>query len=309
MGNYPSKKKPNNKSRKNSNKPERQNSLESNEETISRISTTTYFISEEVETERLQQYHYLIKHLFDGNFLSPIHELLNSAPCKVLDLGCGPGTWVLDMGSTYYNNKKSVFVGIDISPTFPNQIKPANTQFIQANILDGLPFENNEFDFVYIRALGLSFSETQWLELILPDILRVIKPGGWIEFNEPGPDAKNYGPYYKKIVDTHNKEMSIGDIDPKIILKYKEWLLSNSKLTNVQEEVRYVPIGSWDKNNKLGEICQENFNTYLKNMESCISNHLNISIEEYDQLLTKFFQECNELKTQFPFCCIYAQKL
>lgn len=87
MGNYPSKKKPNNKSRKNSNKPERQNSLESNEETISRISTTTYFISEEVETERLQQYHYLIKHLFDGNFLSPIHELLNSAPCKVLDLG------------------------------------------------------------------------------------------------------------------------------------------------------------------------------------------------------------------------------
>jgi hypothetical protein len=103
--------------------------------------------------------------------------------------------------------------------------------------------------------------------------------------------------------------MSIGDIDPKIILKYKEWLLSNSKLTNVQEEVRYVPIGSWDKNNKLGEITQENFNTYLKNMESCISNHLNISIEEYDQLLTKFFQECNELKTQFPFRCIYAQKL
>lgn len=87
MGNYQSKKKPNNKSRIILNKPERQNSLESNEESISRISTRSYFISDEVETERLQQYHYLIKHLFDGNFLSPIHELLNSAPCKVLDVG------------------------------------------------------------------------------------------------------------------------------------------------------------------------------------------------------------------------------
>lgn len=143
---------------------------------------------------------------------------------------------------------------------------------------------------------------------ILPDILRVIKPGGWIEFNEPGPVAINHGPYYKKVVDAHSQEMVIGDIDPNIILKYKEWFLSNSKLTNVQEEIRYVPIGTWDENNKLGEICQENFNTYLKNMESCLSNHLNVSIEEYNQLITKFFQECNELKSQFPFHCIYAQK-
>jgi ubiquinone/menaquinone biosynthesis C-methylase UbiE len=50
-------------------------------------------------------------------------------------------------------------------------IFPANTQFIQANILDGLPFENNEFDFVYIRALGLSFSETQWLESVYKNFL------------------------------------------------------------------------------------------------------------------------------------------
>jgi hypothetical protein len=85
MGNSPSKKRPNNKSRKDSNKLERQNSLESKGETSSK--TSSYLISDDVETERLQQSHYMLKHLFDGNFLSPIHELLNSEPCKVLDLG------------------------------------------------------------------------------------------------------------------------------------------------------------------------------------------------------------------------------
>ncbi|GBC08506.1 hypothetical protein RclHR1_08170014 [Rhizophagus clarus] len=306
MGNSPSKRKFNNKSRKDLNKPESQNSLESNNET--RLKTSSCLIPDDIETERLQQSHYLLKHLFDGNFLSPIHELLNSGPCKVLDLGCGPGTWVLDMGSTYYSNKNSVFIGIDISPTFPNQIKPANTQFIQANILDGLPFENDEFDFVHLGSLGLSFSEIQWTELILPEILRVIKSDGWIEFNEPGSSAINSGPYYKNISDVHNQEMFMGDINPNTVFKFKEWLLSNSRITNVHEEIRYVSVGSWDENNKLGEICHENFNTYLKVMESRLSKHLNINLKEYDQLVTKFFQECNELKTQFPFHCIYAQK-
>lgn len=138
--------------------------------------------------------------------------------------------------------------------------------------------------------------------------MRVIKSGGWIEFNESGPSAINSGPYYKKISEAHNQEMFMGDINPNIIFKLKEWLLSNSRITNVHEEIRCVPIGSWDENNKLGEICHENFYTYSKVMEPRLSKHLDLNLEDYDQLITKFFQECNELKTKYPFHCIYAQK-
>jgi hypothetical protein len=58
------------------------------------------------------------------NILNYYHSFLSLKNTNTFSKRCGPGTWVLDMGSTYYNNKKSVFVGIDISPTFPNQIKP-----------------------------------------------------------------------------------------------------------------------------------------------------------------------------------------
>lgn len=63
------------------------------------------------------------------NLLNYCHYFIFFFPLKkkftyTFSKRCGPGTWVLDMGSAYYNNKKSVFVGIDISPTFPNQIKP-----------------------------------------------------------------------------------------------------------------------------------------------------------------------------------------
>jgi hypothetical protein len=43
---------------------------------------------------------------------------------------------------------------------------PANTRFIQANILDGLPFSNDEFDFIHVGSLGSSFTEKQWTEMV-----------------------------------------------------------------------------------------------------------------------------------------------
>ncbi|RIA86568.1 S-adenosyl-L-methionine-dependent methyltransferase [Glomus cerebriforme] len=315
MGNFLTKKKSNNNNKyykiidssKSQNLLESFEKLEYNENTNSRKSN--YFMpDDDIETERLQQYHYMLKHLCDGNFRSPIHELFSSGSCKVLDLGCGPGTWVLDMGTSFYNNKKSEFIGIDFSPNFPIQIKPANTHFIQANILDGLPFEKDEIDFIHIGTLGSCFSESQWIDLVLPDIFRVMKSGSWIEFLEPNGNSTNCGPYYRKFYEAFEREMISLEVNPNIVTKYKDWFLSDSRFTNVHEEIRYLPIGSWDENNKLGKIGQENFHTFLKNMEHRLSKQLDVSLEEYDHLLSNLFQECYEYKTEIPFHCVYAQK-
>lgn len=43
--------------------------------------------------------------MFQWNFISPVHELLVSEKKhKVLDIGCGPGTWVLEMATEYPNS-------------------------------------------------------------------------------------------------------------------------------------------------------------------------------------------------------------
>ena len=77
---------------------------------------------------------------------------------------CGSGIWILELAT---ENPKSRFVGIDLSPIFPDQIKPANTSFIQTNILHGLPFDDDEFDYVHIGHMSLALTEEQWQNIVV----------------------------------------------------------------------------------------------------------------------------------------------
>ena len=80
-----------------------------------------------------------------------------------------------------YEYPSAIFIGVDISPIFPpEQKKPENATFLQ-NMLDGLPFEDDTFDFVYQRSLASAISEDQWKGDVIYELYRVTKPGGWIE--------------------------------------------------------------------------------------------------------------------------------
>src|SRR4051794_2842473 len=80
-----------------------------------------------------------------------------------------------------YEYPSAIFIGVDISPIFPSEKKkPENATFLQ-NMLDGLPFEDNTFDFVYQRSLASAISEDQWKCDVIHELYRVTKPGGWIE--------------------------------------------------------------------------------------------------------------------------------
>lgn len=57
---------------------------------------------------------------------------------------------------------KSDFYGIDISPMFPENIKPQNVTFEIANVADRLPFPDDHFDFVFQRLLVFALTSEQW---------------------------------------------------------------------------------------------------------------------------------------------------
>jgi SAM-dependent methyltransferase len=72
------------------------------------------------------------------------------------------------------------FTGIDFSPVIPKIIKPRNVFFVQGDILDGLPFEDNTFDFVHQRFLLFAYPLDKW-QNVINDMVRVLKPGGYLE--------------------------------------------------------------------------------------------------------------------------------
>ncbi|RUS19666.1 S-adenosyl-L-methionine-dependent methyltransferase [Endogone sp. FLAS-F59071] len=96
---------------------------------------------------------------------------------RILDVGCGPGTWVLDAATDY---PEADWVGIDINGMFPEMIMPPNVSFVQADVLDGLPFEAGTFDLVQMRLTTFAWTCEEW-PIVIGDIFRVLKPGGYIQ--------------------------------------------------------------------------------------------------------------------------------
>ncbi|KAF4577322.1 hypothetical protein EYR40_009319 [Pleurotus pulmonarius] len=128
-------------------------------------------------------------------------HVFDTPPTRVLDLGCGTGSWILDAARKWRNCH---FVGLDVVPLHPNlqQLGSADLAgritWIQANFLEGLPFSDEEFDYVHIKRIARGVPEDKW-DPLLEEITRVMKPGAAFEMMEedlffPGKPNENTSP-------------------------------------------------------------------------------------------------------------------
>ncbi|KAJ3918521.1 hypothetical protein F5877DRAFT_42441, partial [Lentinula edodes] len=113
-------------------------------------------------------------------------HVFENPPTKVLDIGCGTGSWILDCARIW---RTCHFVGIDLVPIQPDLQQVGSSDlahrvtWIQGNFLESLPFPNEEFDFVHIKRISLGVPEDKW-DYLFEEILRVMKPGAAFEMIE-----------------------------------------------------------------------------------------------------------------------------
>ncbi|KIK57278.1 hypothetical protein GYMLUDRAFT_61565 [Collybiopsis luxurians FD-317 M1] len=113
-------------------------------------------------------------------------HVFKEPPTKVLDIGTGTGSWIIDCARAW---RKCHFVGMDIVPIQPDlqQVGSADlahrVTWVQGNFLEGLPFPNDEFDFVHIKRISLGVPEDKW-DYLFEEITRVMKPGAAFEMIE-----------------------------------------------------------------------------------------------------------------------------
>lgn len=100
---------------------------------------------------------------------------------EVLDLGCGPGGWLLDLATTF---PQIHGVGIDIAKTMIQtatllqRAEKRNIQFQEGDVRRPFPFSENSFDFVHIRIAHAFLTPADWIA-IFKECYRVLQPGGW----------------------------------------------------------------------------------------------------------------------------------
>ena len=134
------------------------------------------------EMHRVQQQGQMVTHAMGG--LLPEIENLTSIK-NVLDLGCGPGDWAIDLA---YANPHMEVLGVDVSPTmlaYANLRKTSqNVSFRQMNILEPLELPDESFDMINARLLFASLPKVAWPGF-LHECLRLLRPGGTIRLTEP----------------------------------------------------------------------------------------------------------------------------
>lgn len=79
-------------------------------------------------------------------------------------------------------------------------IRPSNTRFIYNDILEGIPFNHNSFDFIHMRCMVLCFTDLQY-DKVIRNLVDLLRPNGFLELCEPNLYFKNMGPATKRVMD------------------------------------------------------------------------------------------------------------
>lgn len=119
---------------------------------------------------------------------------------NVLDIGCGPGGWVLDVA---YALPKVEVAGVDISKTMIAYAHARarsqglnNATFQVMDVKQTLEFSDNSFDLVNARFLVNVLFKDEWPGLI-SECVRILRPGGTLRWTETDMFGLTNSPIYE----------------------------------------------------------------------------------------------------------------
>ncbi|KAL0075643.1 S-adenosyl-L-methionine-dependent methyltransferase [Phycomyces blakesleeanus] len=294
------------------------------------------------EQDRMVAQHYILRTAFGGDFSAPARSMLEKG-CVVLDVGCGPGTWTMEMSTEFPN---SSFIGIDCLNAFPRDIKPKNCHFRTCTVgqqssttLASLPFPDNSIDYIFQRDLNLGLQAHMWSPLV-KEYLRILKPGGWVELMEPDMETQSSLRNECAMNDKLLYGLSLRQQDPYVGRRLPSILAVNG-FRRVESEFQSLPLG-WGSSHAsplssptqpthpnasesnprnpslpvdLSPPCSEfaravssHYLFTLQSLQPWLSAVINISPEKYAATISNLPAEWKQARTYINWHCAVAQK-
>ncbi|KAF9024580.1 S-adenosyl-L-methionine-dependent methyltransferase [Hymenopellis radicata] len=145
-------------------------------------STTPYPLPVDLrEQHRMNVQHQLLRTVIGANFVGDLPgEVLTREPGRlkvIVDVGCGTGTWVLQMAAQF---PTAYIVGLDIAPVAPED-HPDNVSFETHDINERTRFGDGTVDFVHARFCAMTVRD---YNRIIREASRILRPGGVFVFGE-----------------------------------------------------------------------------------------------------------------------------
>ncbi|KAI8973611.1 hypothetical protein BDF20DRAFT_915029 [Mycotypha africana] len=261
---------------------------------------------DEEEADRIQLKNDLMKLAFEGEFCLPF-DYKDLPKGRILDVGCGPGAWCIDLSARYPGIE---VIGVDKDDMFPAKHNlPRNCQLLVCNVLSGLrEFSDASFDVIHIRFMVLSFTLSQYPQVI-KDCWRLLKPGGYIEILETDLTIHSPGPITKRLNEEMLEVAKSRGLDPaQQITTFDKMIPENAIQTDVK--YRSIPIGIWG--GRIGVLCRDDMIHMLTRFQPAVRAFYGKSkpesVDMFDEDIKHVVREMDHYKSFCNYFFFTAQK-
>ena len=268
------------------------------------LANTPYMLpSDEEEIHRLDFQHYMLRYALRGNYAAPVRQ-----PRNILDVGAGTGRWGLEMAQ-HFPQAEVTGVDIALSPSEGNA-QPGhdghsgNYTFVQADILEGLPFADASFDFVHQRLVFLAVPTARF-QGVVNELARVTRPGGWVELVEGGGLSESSG----EAVQTWLHWLGVASAQRGIDARQGSQIgqfLTTAGLDNVHTREFLLPAGQ--HGGRLGTMLAANFYAIIEAFRAPIVSNGVATEQGYDEIAQAVRRDVAEGRCFWPVYVAYGQR-
>jgi SAM-dependent methyltransferase len=248
------------------------------------------------EVARLDLQHYALREHLGTNHLAPVGEM-----GSLLDVGCGTGQWAAEMAAAF-DGACSVGLDLVVPPAGP----PNGVRFVRGNLLQGLPFGDGTFDLVHERLLVTSVPVEEWLPLV-QELVRVARPGGWVELVEPMMTFDHAGPATTRLSDLMLRLAAPRGLDTtSVVYRILDGYLHRAGLERVERRTFSVPIGAWA--GSVGSFQRSNFRSGFQRICEVAPPSIGFADDEARDLVEEALAECERNHITWTFAATFGRR-
>lgn len=247
---------------------------------------------DEEEDNRINLQHHALYSAIGNHYIAPISPNLRT----ILDVGTGTGIWADQMARLF---PYAVVVGLDLALS-SFKVSPSENCFLcQGNVLTGLPFPDSFFSYTHQRLLVAAIPAEQWPGAIR-ELVRVTRPGGWVELVEIDNRMNNAGPATAKVQKFMEEITTNLGFNWEIVRKLGE-ILKQEGLQHVETQQIPIPVGEWA--GRVGKMMKIDLLSATNALRGRYCSHAGITGAAFDEMVQAMAQEWETCQAS---CLFYA---
>lgn len=267
-------------------------------DTRRRLEKSDYLLPKDKEEEyRLNFQHYALWQAIGSHYVAPIPEQVR----LILDVGTGTGIWPIEMAIAF---PQAQVIGVDIDPALFKAEPPDNCYLRVGNILTGLPFPEALFGYTHQRLMAAALTAENWPRAVR-ELIRATRPGGWVECVELDNQMQNAGPAGQQLQELMAAVGKKRGFDGEVIRHLGD-VLTQDGLQEVDVQLIFIPVGEWG--GRAGSMMRRDFLSVIETLKPFYCKHGNISLGEFDRLVSVMTQEWETYQAQCTFIVAYGKR-